>query len=65
MEEGIETARQLMMGLLEKMEINAELDGSLMGRDIYLEVRGDQQGILIGRQPYLGLSPISYQPNGQ
>ena len=49
MEEGIETARQLMMGLLEKMEINAELDGSLIGQDIYLKVRGDQQGILIGR----------------
>ncbi len=49
MEEGIETTRQIMMGLLEKMEIRAELNGSLMGRDIYLEVKGDQQGILIGR----------------
>jgi spoIIIJ-associated protein len=48
-EEGIEIARQIMMGLLEKMEMNAELKGSLMGRDIYLEVKGDQQGILIGR----------------
>jgi spoIIIJ-associated protein len=48
-EEGIETAREIMMGLLEKMEITVELNGSLMGRDIYLEVRGDQQGILIGR----------------
>jgi len=48
-EESIEIARQIMMGLLEKMEMNAELRGSLMGRDIYLEVKGDQQGILIGR----------------
>jgi len=48
-EEGIETGRQLMMGLLEKMEINVELRGSLRERDIYLEIRGDQQGILIGR----------------
>ena len=49
MEEVIEIARQITMGFLEKMEINAELKGSLMGRDIYLEVKGDQQGILIGR----------------
>ena len=49
MEDSIEIARQIMMGLLEKMEMNAELRGSLMGRDIYLEVKGDQQGILIGR----------------
>jgi len=48
-EEVIEIARQITMGFLEKMEINAELKGSLMGRDIYLEVKGDQQGILIGR----------------
>jgi spoIIIJ-associated protein len=48
-EEGIETAKQLMIGLLERMEINAELIGSLMGRDIYLEIRGDREGILIGR----------------
>jgi spoIIIJ-associated protein len=48
-EEFVETARQIMMGLLEKMEINAELKGSLTGRDIYLEVRGNQHGILIGR----------------
>jgi spoIIIJ-associated protein len=48
-EEGIETARQILMGLLEKMEINAESHGSLMGKDIYLEIRSDQQRILIGR----------------
>jgi spoIIIJ-associated protein len=48
-EEGIETAKQIMMGLLEKMEIRAELSGFLMGRDIYLEVRDGHQGILIGR----------------
>jgi len=49
LEEGVEIAKQLMMGLLERMEINTVLEGFLREGDIYLEVRGDKEGILIGK----------------
>ena len=49
MEERVEIAKQFMMGLLERMEINPVLDGALREGDIYLEIRGDREGILIGK----------------
>ena len=49
MEEKIEIAKQLMMGLIEKMEINPVVEGFLREGEIYLEVRGDKEGILIGK----------------
>jgi spoIIIJ-associated protein len=49
MEESVEIARQLLMGLLERMEMNAELNGFIRGRDIYLEVGSDREEILIGK----------------
>jgi spoIIIJ-associated protein len=49
LEEEIEIAKQLMMGLLERMEINTVLEGFLREGDIHLEVRGDKEGILIGK----------------
>jgi spoIIIJ-associated protein len=49
LEEKIEVAKQLMMGLIEKMEISAVLEGFLREGDICLEIRGDKEGILIGK----------------
>ena len=49
MEEKIEIAKELMMGLLERMEIHTVLEGFLREGDIYLEVSGDKRGILIGK----------------
>jgi spoIIIJ-associated protein len=49
LEEKIEIAKQLLMGLIEKMEINAVLEGFLREGDICLEMRGDKEGILIGK----------------
>jgi spoIIIJ-associated protein len=49
LEERIEIAKQLIMGLLERMEINTFLECFLREGDIYLEVRGDKEGILIGK----------------
>jgi spoIIIJ-associated protein len=49
LEERVEIAKQLMMGLLERMEINTVLEGFLREGDIYLEVAGDKRGILIGK----------------
>jgi len=49
LEERVEIVKQLMMGLLERMEINTVLEGALREGDIYLEIRGDKEGILIGK----------------
>jgi len=49
LEERVEIVKQLMMGLLERMEINTVLEGALREGDIYLEIRGDREGILIGK----------------
>ena len=49
MEEEIEIAKQLMMGLLERIGIGKEVEGFLKEGDLYLEIKGDREGILIGR----------------
>ena len=49
MEEGVEFAKELITGLLEKMEVHIVLEGFLRERDICLEVKGDEKGILIGK----------------
>jgi len=37
------------LGLLQRMEIESEVDGFLKDGDIYLEVKSDEGGILIGK----------------
>jgi spoIIIJ-associated protein len=49
LEERVEIAKQLMMGLLERLEIRGVLEGFLREGEIHLEVRGDQEGVLIGK----------------
>jgi spoIIIJ-associated protein len=49
LEEDIEIAKQLMLGLLERMGIGAEVEGSFREGDLSVEIKGDQEGILIGR----------------
>ena len=49
MEEWVEVARQLMQGLLQKLGIETEVEGSVKEGDIYLEVKRDDGGILIGK----------------
>ncbi|NWF93077.1 MAG: KH domain-containing protein [Syntrophaceae bacterium] len=49
MEEGVEVAKQLMTGLLERMEIETTVEGFLKEGDVYLEVRTNREGVLIGR----------------
>lgn len=48
-EEGIEIAKQLMRGLLEGMGMKTEVDVSLRGEDLYLDITGDKEEILIGK----------------
>jgi spoIIIJ-associated protein len=47
--EEIEGAKELIKGLLERMGVRAEVEGSLKEGNLYLEIRGDQEGILIGK----------------
>jgi spoIIIJ-associated protein len=47
--EEIEIAKQLTVGLLERMGVHAEVEGFSKEGTLYLEIKGDQEGILIGK----------------
>jgi spoIIIJ-associated protein len=49
LEKYVNIARELMICLLERMEIRAEVDGSIKEGNVCLEIRGDKDGILIGK----------------
>ncbi len=49
LEAWVEIARQLMSGLLRRMGIETEVEGSVRDGDICLEVKSDEEGILIGK----------------
>jgi spoIIIJ-associated protein len=49
LEEGLEIAEELMMGLLERVGMEKEVEGFSKEGNIFLEIKGDQEGILIGR----------------
>ena len=47
--EEVDTAKQLLIELLRRMEIDADVEGFARERDIYLAIKGDKDGILIGK----------------
>jgi spoIIIJ-associated protein len=47
--EEIEIAKQLTIGLVERMGVRTEVEGFLKEGTVYLEIKGDQEGILIGK----------------
>lgn len=47
--EEIEIAKQLTIGLIERMGVKAEVEGFLKEGNLYLEIKGDQEGTLIGK----------------
>ena len=47
--EEIEIAKELATGLLERMGVKAEVEGSMREGNFCLEVRGDHEGVLIGK----------------
>jgi spoIIIJ-associated protein len=49
LEEWIEVARQLTLGLLQKMGIETEVEGSVKEGELYIEIKSDEGGILIGK----------------
>ena len=49
MEEEIGTVNQLMVELLQRMNVEAEVNSSLKEGDVCVDITGDKDGILIGR----------------
>ena len=49
LEEKVEMAKQLVIGLLDRIGVKTEVEASLREGNLCIEVRGDQEGILIGR----------------
>ena len=49
LEEWVESAKLLLVGLLERMGVHAEVEGFLEEGDLCLEIKGDQEGMLIGK----------------
>jgi spoIIIJ-associated protein len=49
LEEEIGTANQLMVELLQKMNVEAEVNSSLREGNVCIDITGDKDGILIGR----------------
>ncbi|MGZ3567981.1 MAG: Jag family protein [Thermodesulfobacteriota bacterium] len=47
--EEIKIARELTIGLLERMGVRPEVEGFLREGALHLEIRGDQESILIGK----------------
>lgn len=45
----IETAKELIIGLLERMGMKAEVEGTFKEGNLYIEIKGDREGILIGK----------------
>ncbi len=48
-EEAIQSARELLTGLLEHMGIPSEIDLSFREGELYIEMKGAYEGVLIGR----------------
>jgi spoIIIJ-associated protein len=47
--EEIEIAKELTIGLLDRMGVNTEVEGFLKEGNLCLEIKGDREGILIGK----------------
>jgi spoIIIJ-associated protein len=50
LEEWVEVARQLTLGLLQKMGIETEVEAFVREGELYIEIKSDEEGILIGKQ---------------
>ncbi len=47
--ESIEIAKKILIGLLERMGVQSEVEGFLKEGNLFLEIKGDRRGVLIGR----------------
>ncbi len=49
MEETVQIAKELALGMLQRMGVETEVEGYIKEGDLYLEIKGDEGGILIGK----------------
>ena len=49
LEEGVDIAKELLAGLLERIGVEKRVEGFSSEGDIFLEIQGDEEGILIGK----------------
>jgi spoIIIJ-associated protein len=49
LEEWVEISRELMLGLLQRLGVETEVEGSMKEGDLCLDVKSDEGGILIGK----------------
>jgi spoIIIJ-associated protein len=49
LEERVEIAKELMLGLLQRMGMETEVEGLFRDGELHLEVKSDAEGILIGK----------------
>jgi spoIIIJ-associated protein len=49
LEESIEIAKELTVGLVERIGLKATVEGFLREGNVYIEIKGDREGVLIGR----------------
>jgi spoIIIJ-associated protein len=47
--EEIEIAKELTIGLLERMGVETEVEGSIKEGNLFLEIKRDEEGVLIGK----------------
>lgn len=47
--EEIKVAKELTMGLFERMGVRPEVEGFLKEGELHLDIRGDQESVLIGK----------------
>jgi spoIIIJ-associated protein len=49
LEERVELAKQLTLGLLQRMGVETEVEGFLREGEVCIEVKSNKEGILIGK----------------
>jgi len=49
LEEKVKLAKELILGLLERMDLKAEVEGFFKEGCLYLEIKADREGFLIGK----------------
>jgi spoIIIJ-associated protein len=49
LDERVVLAKQITLGLLQRMEVETEVEGFLEGGELYLEIKSGQEEILIGK----------------
>lgn len=46
----VEKAREILVGILQRIPVEAEVKGSVMNGAVYLDIKGDGSGLLIGKK---------------